>query len=547
MQEQANCQVNFPKFKISQRNGGRRVAAFNPNPQWPQGYFEVLEEMGVEERRRPFYAHWVRQFFNRYAGRPRRELGRLEIEGFLGTLAEQSGVADWQVAQARDALEVYYEQFRGIALDAPGAPPAVGAEMGVPEPPSGLQPAEQRYGQATQDVSASVRESPHAFETGQAAHRIPTPRLIEQPASIPRPGAHIGVHQPVARRAAPASRDVSGASRRRGPRNGRKGQATQADWAALEKAVRSALRIEHYALKTEKAYVYWVRQFVGFHDGRRPSEMGGPEIHAFLSHLAINARVASSTQNQALSAIVFFYRKVVKKELGDFSDFPRARVAKRLPVVLSRQEVQEVLGRMDGVEALLARLLYGTGMRVSEALRLRVQDLAFDRNEIMVRAGKGDKDRRVPLPGSLKAALQQHLVERRKVYQADRAKNMHEVELPGALARKYPKAPYEWKWQFVFAADGYSVDPRSGARRRHHLHEIRIQRAIHRAAAEAEITARATPHTLRHCFATHLLEAGQDIRTVQELLGHSDVSTTMIYTYVLNKGPMGVVSPLDTL
>ena len=275
--------------------------------------------------------------------------------------------------------------------------------------------------------------------------------------------------------------------------------------------------------------------------------MGGSEIHQFLSHLAINKRVAASTQNQALNAIVFLYRKVLKKEPGDFSDFPRARRPKRLPVVISRQEVQALLIRMDGVEGLIAHLMYGTGMRVSEALRLRVQDLAFGRNEIMVRAGKGDKDRRVPLPVSLKNELYQHLEGRRHQYEEDREKGMHEVEMPDALARKYPHAAYEWKWQFVFAAENHSEDPRSGARRRHHLHEIRVQRAVKRAAIEAKITAHVTPHTLRHCFATHLLEAGQDIRTVQELLGHADVTTTMVYTHVLNKGPMGVVSPLDTL
>ncbi len=474
------------------------VAPFNPNPRWPSGYFLVLEELGVEQRHGPFYAHWVRLFFKRHQGnRRRRDLGRVEIETFLQELTNDPAVSPWQVAQARDALETYYEQFRGLALaprqdpldDATAAPAA--AELAADEKRSQREPAAH----------------------GPSDH---TPGLPEPRQRIPRPS-------------------------RRGA------AAQQVDREALEKAVRTALRTEHYALKTEKAYLHWIRRFVAHHHGRRPSDMGAAEIHQFLSHLAINARVAASTQNQALSAIVFLYRKVLKKEVGDFSDFPRARRPKRLPVVLSRQEVQALLSRIDSPEGLIARLMYGTGMRVSEALRLRVQDLAFDRNEITVRAGKGDRDRRVPFPASLKAELYQHLDGRRHQYEADREKGMHEVELPGGLAHKYPRAPYEWKWQFVFAAPTFSVDPRSGTQRRHHLHEIRVQRAVKKAAAEAGITARATPHTLRHCFATHLLEAGQDIRTVQELLGHADVRTTMIYTHVLNKGPMGVVSPLDTL
>ena len=460
-----------------------QIAPFNPDPRWPTGYFQVLEELGVEEPRHPFYVHWVRQFFNRQKNRKRRrDLGREEIDAFIQALAAEPGVADWQVVQARDALEVYYEQFRGIALE----------------------PA--------QTMAAQAERGPYITKP---ADGIPAPRILDRPASIPKP-------------------------QRREP-------TRKVDLAALEKATRVALRTEHYAMKTEQSYVHWIRRFVSYHHGKRPSHMGGAEIHQFLSHLAINDRVAASTQNQALNAIVFLYRKVVKKELGDFSDFPRARRPKRLPIVLSRQEVQALLFRLDGAEGLLARLLYGTGMRVSEALRLRVQDLAFDRNEITVRSVKGDRDRRVPLPASLKNELYQHLDGRRHQYEEDRKNGMHEVELPGALARKYPNAPYEWKWQFVFAGHDYSVDPRSGARRRHHLHEVRVQRAVKKAATESEIAARVTPHTLRHCFATHLLEAGQDIRTVQELLGHADVSTTMVYTHVLNKGPMGVVSPLDTL
>lgn len=476
------------------------VAPFNPDPRWPAGYLQVLEEPGVEERRRPFYAHWVRQFFQRHQGTRRRDLGRVEIESFLQALTNDPAVADWQVAQARDAVEVYYEQFRGLAL----------ASGQTPHGPANKASAPARAEGAVDRTRSQYEPAWHG-----PADRIPEARVLTPPQMIPLPPR---------------------------PRS-----AAQVDWQALEKAARTALRTEHYALKTEKAYIHWIRRFVAHHHGRRQSDMGVAEIHQFLSHLAINARVAASIQNQALNAIVLLYRKVLKHEPGHCNGFPHARRPKRLPVVLSRQEVQALLSRMDGLKGLIARLMYGTGMRVSEALRLRVQDLAFDRNEIIVRAGKGDKDRRVPLPASLKAELYQHLDGRRHQYETDREKGMHEVELPGALARKYPRAPYEWKWQFVFAASEFSVDPRSGARRRHHLHEIRVQRAVKRVAVEAGIAARVTPHTLRHCFATHLLEGGQDIRTVQELLGHADVSATMVYTHVLNKGPMGVVSPLDTL
>jgi integron integrase len=467
------------------------VAAFNPNPKWPEGYFDVLAEAGVAERQHSFYAHWVRQFFNRNPGRSRRSLGVAEMARFLGELRRDSSMNDWQVEQARTALILYYEQFRGIALrdlsvlDAPADPPETAGEEAVKE--------------------------------GAALDRIiPHPREVEKISSIPAPK-----HEAA-----------------RGQR---------ADMTALREAVLNALRTEHYALKTEKTYWQWTRAFVGYHHGKKPSEMGAAEIHAFLSHLALNRNVAASTQNQALNAIVFLYRKVLKKEVGDFDGFPRARRGKRLPVVCSRSEVQRLLRHVEGVEGLVIRLLYGTGMRISECLRLRVQDISFDRNEIAVRGGKGDKDRRVPFPASLRDELRAQLDWRRELFEADRQQQMHEVELPDALARKYPSAPYEWKWQYVFPADEYSTDPRSGRVRRHHLHEIRIQRAVRKAAEEARIESRITPHSLRHSFATHLLEAGQDIRTVQELLGHSDVKTTMIYTHVLNKGPMGVVSPLDTL
>lgn len=461
----------------------RRVAAFNPSPVWPAGYFQVLAELAVPEKYHPFYAQWVRQFFNHeLKGRRRRDLGLSDVRHFLATLESDEHIEDWQVEQARDALEVYYEQFRGIPL---AASPA-----------------------------ANARES-----NARAAERGPT---------VPQPRV---VH-PVRR--IPAPRQPARASDR-------------VEWPVLEKAAREALRLKHYAYRTEKTYLYWIRRYVQYHQWRKPSTMGAGEIHKYLSHLAVHEDVAAGTQNQALNAIVFLYRDVIKHEPGDFSDFARARVRKRLPVVLSRGEVQALIRRMDGVEELVARLLYGTGMRISEAVRLRVQDLAFDRNEITVRAGKGDKDRRVPLPSVLKSDLCQQLDGRRAMYEADKRDGMHEVELPHALSRKYPNAKFEWKWQYVFPAADYSVDPRSGVRRRHHLDPQRVQRAVRAAAKQAELTMRVTPHVFRHSFATHLLESGQDIRTVQELLGHADVHTTQIYTHVLNRGPLGVVSPLDTL
>lgn len=270
------------------------------------------------------------------------------------------------------------------------------------------------------------------------------------------------------------------------------------------------------------------------------------DVSEFLRYLAMDAQVASSTQNQALNAVAFLYREVVKKDIGDFSDFPRARRGFRLPVVASREEIKAVLDRMAGRERLIGRLLYGTGMRIEEMLTMRVQDAHFDQHRIVAH-GKGNKDRYVPLPTRLEEDLCRWLEGRKALYEADKAKNMHEVELPDALDRKYPSAPYAWGWQYVFPADNYSKDPRSGHIRRHHLDEQWIQRAVREAVKQAGLTIRFTPHCFRHSFATHLLEAGQDIRTVQALLGHANVETTMIYTHVLNQGPMGVVSPVDTL
>jgi integron integrase len=291
--------------------------------------------------------------------------------------------------------------------------------------------------------------------------------------------------------------------------------------------------------------VQWIKRFIFFHGKRHPQELGAAEVEAFLTHLAVEGNVSASTQNQALSALLFLYREVLGIELPWMDDVVRAKKPQRLPSVLTRDEVNSVLECMDGVYGVMARLLYGTGMRLMEVCRLRVKDVDFGLREILVREGKGAKDRVTMLPDTLVQPLQLHLAKRRRLYEDDLAKGMAEVFLPDALARKYPNAANDWAWQYVFPSGSYSVDPRSGRERRHHIDEKLLQRAMKKAVGLSGITKLATPHTLRHSFATHLLEAGYDIRTVQELLGHSDVSTTMIYTHVLNKGGRGVVSPLD--
>ena len=309
--------------------------------------------------------------------------------------------------------------------------------------------------------------------------------------------------------------------------------------------VREQIRLRHYSIRTETVYLQWVRRFIRFHKYRHPQEMGAPEVEAFLSDLAVRGDVSASTQNQALSAILFLYKQVLQIELPWMDGVIRARRPQRLPVVLTREEVASVLAQLDGTLWLVASLLYGSGMRLMEALRLRVKDVEFSRGEILIRDGKGQKDRVTMLPRKLAAPLQLHLERVRSLHQQDLQEGFGRANLPHALARKYPNAAAEWGWQFVFPSINRSADPRSGGIFRHHLHEKTIQRAIRNAVRRVGLHKPATPHTLRHSFATHLLEGGQDIRTVQELLGHADVKTTQIYTHVLNRGGMGVLSPLD--
>ena len=309
--------------------------------------------------------------------------------------------------------------------------------------------------------------------------------------------------------------------------------------------MRDRLRRLHYSMRTEESYCDWVKRFVRFHGRRHPCDMGAAEVEAFLTHLAVVGKVAASTRNQALSALLFLYREVLVVELPWLDGVVRAKTPKRMPVVLTRDEVQAVLGRMEGTPALMARLMYGTGLRLIECSRLRVKDMEFARREILVREGKGFKDRMTMLPGALLLPLRDHLVKVRDLHARDLAHGLGEVFLPFALARKYPCAGREWGWQYVFPSSTISRDPRSGRTGRHHADEKAIQRGMRQAVRDAGLFKPATPHTLRHSFATHLLEDGYDIRTMQELLGHSDVQTTMIYTHVLNRGAGAVRSPLD--
>ena len=330
-------------------------------------------------------------------------------------------------------------------------------------------------------------------------------------------------------------------------RSSTEGHAPVSNKPKLLDQVRAAIRLRHYSLRTEETYVHWIKRFTLFHGERHPRDMGKEEMSQFLSALAVDGHVSASTQNQALNALLFLYRHVLERDVGWLDDVVRAKQPHRLPVVLRKHEVKALLDALEGVHWIMGHLLYGAGLRLLECLRLRVKDIDFSANHIVVREGKGNKDRITMLPLAVKAPLVAHLARVRELHQHDLAQGFGSVYLPDALHRKYPHAPRAWGWQWMFPATQISVDPRSGEHRRHHLHEVVLQRAVRAAARQAGSIKPVGCHTLRHSFATHLLEDGYDIRTIQELLGHKDVSTTMIYTHMLNRGGKGVTSPSDRL
>lgn len=451
-------------------------------------FLKLLHKQGVKPPADRWHVVRAEGFIRAFPGQKLAELSADDVSGYLLRVGREGGLEDWQFRQVVVAIRILFSTVKPEWLDTFDWAYWLGSA-------TGLEP-----GHPTIARQPDVSRPPEAVEAS----------LLDR---MGEGGCAEVVH--------PHREDFLSFSR--------------------------VIRTRGLSIRTEKTYLHWLCRLVAFHGGRSPRSLGAAEVVSFLQHLAVVRNVAASTQNQALNALVFFYDKVLQQPLGELGPMVRAKRPRRLPVVLSTAEVKRLLGVMEGVHGLIAALLYGTGMRLLECLRLRVQDVEFDRNLIVVRRGKGDKDRVVPLPAAVVTGLKAHLEGVRRLHEADLADGRGEAVLPDALARKYPAAGREWGWQFVFPSGRLSVDPRSGVSRRHHLHEDSVQKAIRAGVVRAGIGRRASCHSLRHSFATHLLERGHDIRTVQELLGHADVSTTMIYTHVLNRAGVGALSPLDGL
>jgi len=462
-------------------------------------YTEMVRNSGIKA---PFDAWMVRRAEHYIAAHPDRRLADqtpAEVDAYLAELGRNPALKGWQFRQAVDAIrmlfvlagvpwlaQVDWEQWRDSARALGRDHPTVARDYRpVPSVGSRGDPLPQFCGAGAQGEGSGVEGA--SFAAIRQAHGP----LLDQ--------------------------------------------------------VAAAIRVRGLAIRTEQTYLHWIMRFIGFLGNQDPTAKGAAEAAAFLEHLALVRKVSASTQNLALNSLVFLYRETLKREDLDLGEFARARRPRRLPTVLTHAEVAALLAQLTGTQRLMASLMYGTGMRLMECVRLRVQDIDFGYNQIAVRNAKGGKDRVVPLPARTVEELRAHLVRVRELHSADLKNGLGEVYVPEALARKFPYAPKDWRWQYVFPSGRVSADPRGGVLRRHHLHETALQKAVNRAAREAGIAKRVGTHTLRHSFATHLLMGGYDIRTVQELLGHSEVSTTMIYTHVLNRGGKGVQSPLDAL
>jgi integron integrase len=449
-----------------------------------RNYLSVLEKHRVSRKAWPWYRRWVEDYIAAYPDERLKTHTAQHVEKYFSAKGRQPNLQDWQFRQIADALRLLF----GACLRAPWV------------------------------------------------EQVDWYRLLVLSGDLP-------CEHPT------LARDAEGALPKSQRRDGALPVVRQFRERMPELRTRfvALVRMRDLAVRTEQAYEQWIARFLLHHQWEDPKSLGPDAISAFLEHLAVRRKVAAATQKAALNALVFLYRDVLQIDIEGAIPFARARAKRRLPVVLSRREVSALLNAIPGQSGLMASLMYGTGMRLMECVRLRVQDVDFDYRQIVVRHGKGGKDRVVPLPEALTERLQAQKEETRRIHEKDLAEGYGEVYLPTALARKYPKAPREFGWQYLFPASRVAADPRSGKVRRHHIHETGLQRAIREAARNVGIEKRVTSHTLRHSFATHLLEAGKDIRTIQALLGHADVNTTMIYTHVINRGGLGVSSPLDAL
>ncbi len=447
-------------------------------------YIKNLKKQGVKESAQRWFVMRAEDFIKAAQGRKLLEHSATDVNRYLEEQGRKAGLQGWQFLQIVDAIRILLETANA---------------------PASSQVNWEYWRNSAQDLADShptIARSGGFLPTSEPAGRMPLPDAV---------------------------RDRHGSS--------------------LDELV-NVIRQRNYSISTEQAYLSWACRFLLFAGDKEVTALDEADIVAFLQDLAVRGQVAASTQNQALNALIFYFTQALKREVGILDDFVRAKRPRRLPVVLSRNEAGRLLVKLEKISNLhylMAALLYGTGMQLMECVRLRVKDIDFDQNQIMIRDGKGQKDRVVPLPRSLREMLTHHLDQTRRLHQDDLAQGLGEVFLPDALARKYPNSVREWMWQYVFPSGRLSQDPRSGATRRHHIHENGLQKSVKKAATAAAITKQVNCHALRHSFATHLLESGYDIRTIQELLGHADISTTMIYTRVLNRGGHGVTSPLDSL